>query len=143
MNADTLRAWAPIIALVLSLIAIIVSLYTYAQNKKKDVMPVLVFSRRSATNWQVENVGNGPALNVVLGDGKEDGTWAIIAKLYPIAAGARVDLPWLDYGARLGTSYADVWGEKYATMCEDDINEFSQTRFFSNIAINRREWELQ
>jgi hypothetical protein len=143
MNADTVRTCAAVISVVFSLVAIGVSLYTYAKNKKKDVIPVLIFSRRSATNWQIENVGKGPALNVIVGDGKDDGTWPTIAKLYPIAAGGKADLAWLQHALKLGAKYTNIWGEKYSTTCEHDVNKFSQNYLFSETAINRREWELQ
>jgi hypothetical protein len=75
----------PLMLSVFSLIVSIGSLAVAWQSNIKSTQPVLVFTRRSETEWQIENVGNGPALDPVVREMDSKGNWKPdIVRLYPI-----------------------------------------------------------
>jgi hypothetical protein len=118
-----------IISLVLSATAIGLSYYWSHKTHQASIMPVLVFSRKSETRWQIQNVGQGPALAIVVGDREKGGKWGYKVNFYPIAAGAEIELPWLNPSDELVASYKDVNGRAYSCvggMSEEfyDSNKF-------------------
>lgn len=131
-----------IIALTISLVSIVIAYYSFQREHRTSIVPVLIFSMRSKIAWQVQNVGKGPALDVIIGDGDWNGNWSIIAQCYPIAAGATVALPWVEHGAELAATYTDIYGHSYTSWCKHDRTQVSEKNLFPKWKPNRREWEL-
>lgn len=114
-----------IIASVISFFSLVASFYAvYLTQKtfKTGLMPILVFSRRTNGNWQIENVGNGPAINVVIADGTKTRDWVSIVRCFPIAAGAKVELTWLVSAYELAAVYFDSEGEVFTSKCCSNEN---------------------
>lgn len=104
-------------------------------------MPVLVFVRRSEKIWQIQNVGQGPAISVKIGDKDKNDEWKHVILFYPIAAGASIDLPWLPYGMELGAVYTDVKGNTYSSLCSRNINQIFEHNEFPDWKASITEWE--
>lgn len=96
-------------------------------------MPVLVFARLSVKRWQLVNVGQGPALSIVVGDKAQDGKWANRVRYFPIAAGAAVELDSLQSGDQLVAVYSDIRGHSYSSVCSASENRFSQSNVFPDL----------
>lgn len=84
---------------------------------QSSIQPVLVFTRRGSPGWWLENVGNGPALNLVIGCGDKAATWSRIMRAYPMAAGAKVAVEWAHPGEHLAATYEDARGKAYTSYC--------------------------
>ncbi|MFT5323081.1 MAG: hypothetical protein ACI8P0_000927 [Planctomycetaceae bacterium] len=82
---------------------------------RTSIQPILVFSRREHHKWQLHNVGNGPALNVVFRGTKKEETED--TALYPIAAGSLSHLDWNLHGDKLEVWFTDAHGVPYKTTC--------------------------
>jgi hypothetical protein len=67
-----------------------------------------------------ENVGNGPALNVVVYDGDLEALKEAV-RCYGIANGAKIDLPWTEHPGQLGATYEDAMGNKYTSLTKNDL----------------------
>jgi hypothetical protein len=122
-----------ILSLILSALAILISCLLFRKTQIANVMPVLVFTRRSESVWQIENVGRGPALSIAVGDKEESGKWRWSVRCHPIAAGATIQVPWPSPGDELMTSYKDVKGKAYSTLCSMSENVFYQRNMFPDL----------
>lgn len=123
-----------------SLIAIAVSYYTFLRSLKASSRPVLVFSLRSEGLWQLQNVGSGPALGVVVGESGSDRQWSNITNCYPLSAGASIPLPWLKHALELAALYTDIHGGTFTTRCSGNQNKISEGNEFSYWNANQHEW---
>lgn len=120
-------------SLVISIVALVVSLIIYRENRKLTVKPVLVFLRRSSDKWVLSNVGNGPALNILLGKkGWESKRWESFTHCYPIPANDEVELNWLS-GAALAVVYQDVDRREYTTKIQYDRNTIEDGNSFKSM----------
>jgi hypothetical protein len=122
-----------ILSLILSALAVLISYLLFRKAQVANIMPVLVFTRRSEAVWQIENVGRGPALSIAVGDKEEGGKWRWSVRCYPIAAGARIEVPWPSPGDELMTSYKDIKGNAYSTLCSMSENVFYEDNMFPDL----------
>lgn len=131
-------------ATVLSGIAIVVALSTFAltfrasrQAERRNRMPVLVlFPQAGGLGWRLDNVGEGPALNIVIAQGRgsdanggvielpgerarrHDGvapgeTWCNPIHLRPMTAGGHQTVGWPFDPSGVGISYTDALSYTY------------------------------
>lgn len=119
-----------ILSTVISLIAVALSYYTFQRTLRASARPVLIFSLRSETLWQLQNVGNGPAINILVGEMNNKREWVNITNCYPLAAGATVPLLWLKHGVQLATVYTDIYGESLTTHCASNWNKVTNENEF-------------
>jgi hypothetical protein len=131
-----------LVSAVFSAAAVVVAYYSFRRGQESAVTPTLVFSRRHPTLWQIENVGSGPAVSLVIGDRSRDGTWKQVVNCYPIAAGTAVELPWARYGDQYGAVYTDVYGRAFTTICSNNRNEISKGNRFPDWNPKSNEWDL-
>jgi hypothetical protein len=85
--------------------------------------PVLVFVDDPEQGcWTLQNVGNGPALNVIVAQ-RAGGQWFNPVRVPPFAKDTVYQLEWLgrvnDTG--LGVSYADFEGHRYTATLGEEI----------------------
>ena len=107
----------PGVAVIISIISLIVSIRYSKRNLETSISPTLVFVRYD-DDWKIENIGNGPALNVIIFAGSRE-NWLDAKQYYPVPAGVRMDIPKMSIPrARLGASYEDTHGNKYSSICE-------------------------
>lgn len=107
MLANALAA----VALILSAVAFGLTQRLASAADRRSRIPVLVFVYDSNGHWLLRNVGNGPALNVVLATkaSHDDQEWQKPTRIPPVARDSEFELAWLgdeDY-AVLAASYED------------------------------------
>jgi hypothetical protein len=125
--------------------AIIFSVVTFAWTRtsaqasdRRSRIPVLVFVYET-DHWLLRNVGNGPALNIVVAikNGHEDSQWQKPTRIPPIGRDDGFRLSWLgDSGpAKIAATYedflaADTPGKSrfYTVQIEYDINSINPGR---------------
>jgi hypothetical protein len=85
--------------------------------------PVLVFVDDPEQGcWVLRNVGNGPALNVLVAL-RHSGQWFNPVRVTPLGKDASFALPWLGRvnTAGLGASYSDFEDRRYTSTLGDEI----------------------
>ena len=114
------------LSLLLSLCALVVSVVLFRKTRQGTVQPMLVFARRDDDKlWHLQNVGNGPALNLVVVEGHRAEGWATTTNCDAPAAGGSIALSWLKIASKLGAAYTDVYGRPYHTICEQYRNRIT------------------
>jgi hypothetical protein len=128
------------VALIIAAVAVIVSIVSFEVNRRGadraeryTRMPVLLpKSPIQLGSLTIQNIGNGPAMNIVVADASEDlleedalsvdlsddryrEMWSGFHHLEPIAAGAERSYE-LNYRGALGLSYTDAFGMHYTTF---------------------------
>lgn len=112
------------VALIISVATFVVSFLTGQRAEIRGRKPVLVFVDDPAEgSWVLRNVGNGPALNIVVAQ-RMDGSWFNPVKVPPLGHETSFKLAWLgrtnDTG--LGTTYVDFEGHAYTSTLGDEIS---------------------
>jgi hypothetical protein len=118
---------------VVAIASLALNYFLYRKTQRASVMPVLVFVRIAANRWQLANVGQGPALSIVVGDKAPDGKWGNKVRYFPIAAGAAVDVDSLQHGDQLIAVYTDIRGNTYSSVCSASENHFSRSNEFPDL----------
>src|SRR3954466_14728667 len=116
-----------------AVVSLILNYLLFRKTQRASTMPVLVFARVSAKRWQLVNVGQGPALSIVVGDKVKNGNWANRVRYFPIAAGAAVELDSLQDGDQFVAVYTDIRGNAYSSICSASENRFSQSNDFPDL----------
>ena len=118
------------VALVISLIATATAIYFARASLRTNVLPVLVFVYADSTGWAIKNVGSGPALNIVVADQTPPATeWERPTRLYPLAEGQRVLLPWVGQNPdKLAVVYQDVHNRDYTSVVDQDLTIIHRDR---------------
>ena len=136
-----------LVALTLSIIATISSIYFSNIGMKTNVLPTLVFVYDSDKGWSVKNMGNGPALNVIVthqdhGEKK----WKEPTRLYPISENDVVNIAWVGQNPdKLMATYTDVHNRLYSSLTDEDLTTISDddvSQPWKDTDI-RRIWERQ
>lgn len=83
--------------------------------------PVLVFSVRYGSKWQLQNVGNGPAIEVIVYEMHGDGRVENATRCHPIAAGSATELSWLKVTSALRVVYSDSHQRSFTSHCQDSV----------------------
>jgi len=124
-----IKEWIPLLSPVAAFIALIVSACVYRGNRKRDLMPIIVFSLRNSA-WEVENVGKGPAMDIVIGDDVGNGKdFDPVIEYYPMPVAGRVSLKSHPKRAlKFVINYTDVWGTSYSRTCAANRNYNSSRR---------------
>lgn len=113
--------------LIISSVALIVSTYVALFKLKADVIPVLVFTYKN--KYELENFGNGPALDVIVFNSERGSSNFVKAvSCYPISKGSSNDLVWLGSTGRLGVTYKDIYGHGWTSFCQDDQVEIKSKK---------------
>jgi hypothetical protein len=110
------------LALTISVISFALSYLQSQRGAVTSVMPVLVFVYEQSGQWVLQNLGNGPALNVVVAEKASDNSaWSNPIRIPPLPREGRFPLR-VDVNARwLAASYNDIQGHDYsATSVNDD-----------------------
>jgi hypothetical protein len=122
--------------------AIVVWLWN-RRNHINSVMPVLVFTRKLADCWQVQNVGRGPALNLVVGDKNQSGELVMVIQMYPLASEASHELSWLRSGQSLEAKYTDINARPYWSECKNDQTTIGNGEKFGDWRVTHRQYDLE
>jgi hypothetical protein len=113
--------------LVLSITALLISFLGYRLTAVRNVKPAIVVSYSTESGWHLKNVGNGPALNVLVAQRREAGAWFCPVRVPPLAQGDTFHLSWMGHtNVRwIGATYTDIDGRAYSSECADDLTRIS------------------
>ncbi|MES1178594.1 MAG: hypothetical protein ABUL62_30005 [Myxococcales bacterium] len=120
------------IAVAVSMAAAGLSYYCFRLTQRRSMQPLLAFStdgqnENGHSPWYVENVGNGPAINISLAAGKTPSELdARILRLPALARGARHSLDWVGKTEAYVAEYRDVHGRLYQTTAYQNDNQISE-----------------
>jgi hypothetical protein len=138
------------IATLIALAALVVSLITFAMNyqftRRSTVLnrkPVLVFLFRK-DDWLLRNVGNGPAMNVVIFQ-MEEKEWIKPVRIPPVAKDGEFILHWVKHNVYgLGARYCDPENLPYSSTCIKDISRTQEGHIVSVLEDSKtlRYWQL-
>lgn len=119
MSASVLIAG---LALAVSLMSFALNLWVGHRAAVRSRKPVLVFVDEPDRGWTLRNIGNGPALNVIVAQ-RKDGQWFNPVRVRPMAKEQAETLEWLgrvnDTG--LGVVYVDSEGLYYTSTVGAEI----------------------
>ena len=134
------------IPLCFSAIALILSFLSFRLTAVRSVKPVLTVSYRGESGWFLENVGTGPALNVVVAV-KGDGDWFLPVRVLPLGPGQQLILRWLKETniKTIGATYADIDGRRYTSLTSEDLTTTKTGGLLPNWPESEihKEWELE
>lgn len=138
-----------ILSMIFSVIAIAVSYYSFRRTHKTSIQPILVFINQGKDElgrsyWYVENMGNGPALNVLITGGNHNLSWSH-DEVVLLSAIQRADckrLGWISSLNALVATYTDALGQEYTTVCVDNQNRLSQKNLYPELKPVRYQWQL-
>jgi hypothetical protein len=143
-------------ALVISLITFVLSYRAATATERRSRLPVLVFVY-DGNRWLLRNVGNGPALGILVAQkhmkGSQAGNWYNPVRVPPLACDAEFPLPWLDATEdySFGALYRDFLradvgkhSRAFTVTCERDLNLVTPRRVFPKWDESdvRSHWEL-
>ena len=120
----SIEIWIALGAVVMSAVSLTLS---YAQNRKgrlTSIRPVLVFLYDRERGWIVQNIGTGPALNLIVADAHKGQDWSRPYRLPSLAQGDTFELSWIGHEnvQKLGIDYTDFSSQQYATHAENDLS---------------------
>jgi hypothetical protein len=118
----------------------IVAYYAFHRSLRSATRPVLIFSLASDFRWKVENVGTGPAINIVVGDADSQGRFINVINCYPLAAGSARELAWIGVCWKLAAVYPDVFGATFTTICQGNRNSVVTRNEFPHWSPNSEQW---
>jgi hypothetical protein len=111
MNETTLAVGA----LVVSVASFVISFLAARATERRARMPVLVFVYTFEKGWKIRNVGNGPALDVVVAQKEVGGDWFEPRRVPPMGRDHELVLEWIGHDNEhgLGATYSDfLWGSR-------------------------------
>jgi hypothetical protein len=118
-----------VIALIVSVGSLAFTVFKGRYDQLTSVKPALVFVYDGSTGWQVQNIGAGPALNVVIarkqgGLKSATGRWVEPVRVPPLRKDGAFPIHWdpQNNSDGLGATYDDVWDRSYTTTCGEDLN---------------------
>ena len=115
-------------SVVIAAAALITAVFTYRGAVRAATRPVLVFSLMGYRQWQVENVGAGPAVRLVISDLDQNRDRQTITNCHPLAAGKSLAVSWHKLGTGLVAQYEDVHGRAFTTTCHAFVNSIKRKR---------------
>lgn len=133
MNPSLVNYVAPVLALLISAFSVAFSYIKGRYDEVTGVRPALVFMYGTTHGWEVHNVGNGPALNVVVARAEMEGVftnaWEDPVRIPPLKNGSYYAVHWRpDHDGSFGVSYEDMWGRPYTTVFYHERNNIHPGR---------------
>jgi hypothetical protein len=118
------KQYVSVAALVFSLVSFGFTYSLSSRTAVTSVHPVLVFEYAQPDGWSVRNIGNGPALNVLIASKSEMSDWQQPVRIPPLQKDGRIALHWLGHlnVRTLGASYSDIANRQYSSTCTDDLS---------------------
>ena len=122
-----LDIWISIFAVLVSFVSFAVTFWQRRASDVTGVKPALVFVFDNAGGWRLQNVGNGPALNIVVARKRPHGEWFDPVRVPPIPRDGEFELRWVsaDDENGLGATYNDIRDRPYTTTTGDDYSRIS------------------
>jgi hypothetical protein len=113
------------------------------------LQPIIIFSNEGkdengTSHWYAENVGNAPAINVLLLGGVDLNNWdkKKILLLPALSKGSKHKLNWIDESRALAAVYTDIADRPYTTTMYDNKNRIYEKNILPNISATKFLWEM-
>jgi hypothetical protein len=114
---------------IVALFAFAFTMYKGRYDQIVAVKPALVFVYDGDTGWAIQNIGAGPALNIIVAK-KEVGAdssgrgWIQPVRIPPLKKDGIFSIHWDLHNNThgLGATYQDIWERFYTTHCGNDLN---------------------
>jgi len=111
---------------IIAAFAFIISVISYWLSRRtsiSDIRPVLVFIYDERYGWSLKNVGNGPALNIIVAQKKGD--WFNPVRIPPLSTNSEFTMKWLGHvnDTSLGANYTDFDNRIYSATCSNDLSK--------------------
>ncbi len=133
-------------ALVVSVISFSLTYRLSTQTATTSVRPALVFEYSQDTGWSLRNVGNGPALNVVIAERTDTSPWANPVRVPPLPKDGKIQLAWIAHQnvRTLGATYVDIDNRSYSSSCTNDLSTTQDGNILGNWPDGEisRHWQL-
>ena len=126
----SLTTWLSVAALIISGISLAVSYWHNRRSAIVGIEPVLVFVYDRGTGWTLQNVGNGPALNVTVAQKEVGGEWFNPVRVPPISKDGAFVCRWLGHvnTTGMGVPYTDFEGRPYSSIAGNDLSRVFKER---------------
>jgi hypothetical protein len=125
--ANMLPAWLTYASLATAALSFVLTYWNYSRTALRSMRPVLVIVYENDA-WHIQNVGNGPALDVLVAQKIPNGPWIRPVRIPPQSKDGGMHLHWLnsmnDKG--IGARYRDVEGRWYTSTCANDLTALAQ-----------------
>ena len=122
---DTILANIEVIISGLAFIVSIFSLWHSQRASIASIRPVLVFIYDEKIGWSIKNIGNGPALNIIIAQKHIKGDWFNPVRIPPLSTNSEFILSWLGHvnDTGLGAEYNDFENREYSAICGNDLSK--------------------
>jgi hypothetical protein len=143
-DLSKLLAAAPAISAIAASLAFIAAVYFNRRTDLRVVRPVLVFVYKEE-GWYVSNVGNGPALDIVVAQQVPRRQWEKAVRIPPLGKDREFKLHWLedDNIHGLGATYSSFDGLRYTSECHNDLTTVKSRDRFPRFDVIEQEWKLR
>jgi len=138
-----------LISLLLSLTAIVITYLVFRKTHKRTVQPIIVFSNvekedGDKTSWCIENVGNGPALNVLVAGGTTQLEWNDGDKTLIAVMGCNVSrrLDWVRLRGAFLATYKDIYGREYTSICVHNKHTITEGNSYRDLEPKKFGYQL-
>ena len=140
------KLFVAILAIIVSIISFTLSYQLSKQSSITSMKPVLVFEYTAEEGWIIRNVGNGPALNVVLAMKENKSDWFNPIRIPPLSKDGEFILSWIRHTniRTLGAAYEDFMQKSYSTTCTDDLSKITEGNVLREWPENeiKRHWQI-
>src|SRR4051812_9001936 len=112
-----IKTWISIIAIVVSAISFLISFWHTRKASVSGRMPVLVFVYDVDDGWVIRNIGNGPALNILVARKPISEEWFDPVRIPPLPKDGQFILSWVGHSNDdgLGATYQDFQNKFYSS----------------------------
>ena len=135
-----------VLAIFVSIVSFTLSYQLSKQSSIASMKPVLVFEYSPDKGWVLRNVGNGPALNVILAMKEDNSDWFNPVRIPPLSKDGEFILSWIRHSniRTLGATYEDFMQKPYSTTCTDDLSRITEENVLMNWPENeiKRHWQV-
>ena len=95
------KQYVSVAALIVSVVSFGLTYSLSARSAVTSVRPVLVIEYSQQDGWYVRNVGNGPALNVIVAMKDKTSDWKMPVRIPPLQKDGRFSLDWVGHRAMI------------------------------------------
>jgi hypothetical protein len=146
MLLEDLERISSAVSAVIAASALLATMKFSRRGEVRAVRPVMVIVYKE-DGWHIANVGQGPALDVMVAKKVVGGGWIEPVRVPPIAKDAEFRLHWMahDNTHGIGVSYSSFSNEAYTSICGNDKNKLSEGNLFPDWTEKQiaREWALR
>jgi hypothetical protein len=119
-----LGTWISVVALLISGLSLAISFWNNRRSAITGRKPVLAFVYDHESGWLLQNIGNGPALNVIVAQKEVGGQWFNPVRVPPVSKDGTFVCRWLGHvnTTGLGATYTDFEGRPYSSVSGNDLS---------------------